>query len=217
MCPDAVLVAVDGCVTFVPLHKSHPPPSLHCIYLHCETMWLGVSDFIREVWTCTLEHGCLVQGQTLCPKTRAKCEWRKMDTSGSCVVTASHHHISQWLVSARQPAHPIQQVGTERVKVVSYCLHIHNFPFKCSSFTTLIKRKWSIGVLGVSSCFILAVSHKNKWTYPSILITSPWVCCTILKMFNCQWGIGSWTEADQTTRSSQSITHSFQIVNILHV
>lgn len=80
MCPDAVLVAVDGCLTFVPLHKSHPPPSLPCIYLHCVTMWLGVSDFIREVWTCTLKHGCLVQGQTLCPKTRAKCEWRKMDT-----------------------------------------------------------------------------------------------------------------------------------------
>lgn len=101
--------------------------------------------------------------------------------SGSCVVTESLHHISQWLVSARQPAHPILQVGTERVEVVSCCLHIYNFPFECSSFTTLIKRKWSIGVLWVSSCFILVVSHKNKWTYPSILITSPWLCCSIWK------------------------------------
>lgn len=81
MYPDAVLVAVDGCVTFVPLHKSHPPPSLPRIFLHSVTMWLGVCHFIREVGTCSLERGSLVQPQPLYPKTRVKYDWSRMDTS----------------------------------------------------------------------------------------------------------------------------------------
>lgn len=89
MCPDAEFVAFDACLTFAPLYKSHPPPSLFSVFIAtvwpCDwecaisSRWVGEG---RGVFgTCSLERVCLVQGQTLRPKTRVKCDWWKMDTS----------------------------------------------------------------------------------------------------------------------------------------
>lgn len=60
--------------------------------------------------TCSLERVCLVQGQTLRPKTRVKCDWWKMDTESKQIKgstlkshdlpqqSGSRHHVSQTLV-----------------------------------------------------------------------------------------------------------------------
>lgn len=64
-----------------------PSSTLAHIFLNCVTMWLGVYSFMMRVGTCSLERGCLVQGQPLCPKTGAECGRRRMDTSphSSCI------------------------------------------------------------------------------------------------------------------------------------
>lgn len=49
-----------------------PSSTLAHIFLNCVTMWLGVYSFMMRVGTCSLERGCLVQGQPLCPKMRPK-------------------------------------------------------------------------------------------------------------------------------------------------
>lgn len=219
MCPVAWLVAVDGCVTFVPLHKSHPPPSLPRISLCRATMWLGVCDFNREVGTCGLERGCLVQGQPLCPKTRVKFDWRRMDTSQSradegrrteatCASAAiqqpradSHHHISLRLISLWQSA-----IHTGRVQAVLFL-----FLFL---LLQLIFRVFHLprGILILCPCKPIRHCFYTRiyWLILFWLLASG-RALLFVKLLNYQWGLGSSNEADPTTRSTRSITRECQM------
>lgn len=205
MYSDAVLVAGDGCMTFVPLHESHPPPSLPRIFLCHVTTWLGVCDFISEVGTCGLEPICLVQGQPLCPKIRVKCDWRRMDTSpavgrhrcrhmscSSCAVTSSRHHISQRLCGAAcQPTCHIQYMRW----VGLGCLFLFALLQECCWSALLIKNRWPVGRTAAPSCY---PTYKRTYTRIYWLLVFRLLpslrAVLFVNLLNYQWGIGSRTE-----------------------
>ncbi len=102
-------------------------------------------------------------------------------------------------------------------EVVSSCSRFYSFPLECCLSAILHQEKvvyqspWSILMLH-------PFKPTFKWFYTRIyrlilLFRSlPFGHAALLvKLLNYQWGIGSWTEADLTTRSNKSITHEFQM------
>lgn len=228
--PDAVFVAVDGCATFVPLYKSHPPPSRPCILLPLCDHVTGSVRFHqggRDLQSWALVVLCKVSLCVLKPGWKVT----MMDTSqsgGSKLmreIKLERHELQQPCTSCLSDVllH-VSRHATFSTYELRGCLFLFT-PLQLPLRVLLVHHTYQEKVVYQSPWSILMLPPCKpacKWSYTRIYwlillfqLRPSGRAVLLVKLLNYQWGFGSWTEADPTTRSNKSITW-ISDVNILH-